>query len=518
MVQWVYEGAARASRLARVIVATDDERIFDAARGFGAEAVMTSAACASGTDRVAEVAARTDADVVINIQGDEPLIEGAMLDPLVEAVEAGAAHGFADDPGNRPGPSRRSQRGQGRRRPRRGGALFLPVGAAGRIVPTISISTSVFTPIAATSCSAGGTCRLRAWSGPSGWSSCGPWTTGLRIRMIETRVADLERRRAGGYNQGRKSPVEADFMSKYIFVTGGVLSGLGKGIAAASIGRLLESHGFKITIQKFDPYLNVDPGTMSPFQHGEVYVTDDGAETDLDLGHYERFTSTRTTKYHNWTAGQDLRARSSARSGAASTWARPSRSFPTSPTRSRTPSRPSPPTTTSSSARSAARSATSRACPSSRPPARCGSTLGAGEHALRPPDPRPLRRHFGRAQDQAHPAHASRSCGPSASSPTSCSAARTGPCRADLKTKIALFTNVPVEAVITARDVENIYEIPLIFAREGLDAIILKKLGLPPRKKNLEQWKALVNRIQQPQGRGRHRPRRQIRRPAATPT
>src|SRR5512147_2319879 len=93
-------------------------------------------------------------------------------------------------------------------------------------------------------------------------------------------------------------------MSKFIFVTGGVLSGLGKGIAAASIGRLLESHGYKITLQKFDPYLNVDPGTMSPFQHGEVYVTDDGGETDLDLGHYERFTSTKTTKAHNWTAGR----------------------------------------------------------------------------------------------------------------------------------------------------------------------------------------------------------------------
>ena len=93
-------------------------------------------------------------------------------------------------------------------------------------------------------------------------------------------------------------------MAKYIFVTGGVLSALGKGIAAASIGRLLESHGYKITIKKFDPYLNVDPGTMSPFQHGEVYVTDDGAETDLDLGHYERFTSTRTSKAHNWTAGK----------------------------------------------------------------------------------------------------------------------------------------------------------------------------------------------------------------------
>jgi len=93
-------------------------------------------------------------------------------------------------------------------------------------------------------------------------------------------------------------------MTKFIFVTGGVLSALGKGIAAASIGRLLESRGFKITLLKLDPYLNVDPGTMSPYQHGEVYVTDDGAETDLDLGHYERFTSTRTTKYHNWTAGK----------------------------------------------------------------------------------------------------------------------------------------------------------------------------------------------------------------------
>src|SRR4030043_1770510 len=92
--------------------------------------------------------------------------------------------------------------------------------------------------------------------------------------------------------------------TKHIFVTGGVLSALGKGIAAASIGRLLESHGYRITIQKFDPYLNVDPGTMSPFQHGEVYVTADGAETDLDLGHYERFTATTMSRLNNVTTGQ----------------------------------------------------------------------------------------------------------------------------------------------------------------------------------------------------------------------
>ena len=92
--------------------------------------------------------------------------------------------------------------------------------------------------------------------------------------------------------------------TKYIFVTGGVVSSLGKGLAAASLGCLLEGHGYKVTMLKFDPYVNVDPGTMSPYQHGEVYVTDDGAETDLDLGHYERFTHTITTRNHNWTTGK----------------------------------------------------------------------------------------------------------------------------------------------------------------------------------------------------------------------
>ena len=91
---------------------------------------------------------------------------------------------------------------------------------------------------------------------------------------------------------------------KYILVTGGVVSSLGKGLAAASIGAILEGHGYKVALQKFDPYINVDPGTMSPYQHGEVYVTDDGAETDLDLGHYERFTNQVTTRASNWTTGK----------------------------------------------------------------------------------------------------------------------------------------------------------------------------------------------------------------------
>src|SRR5664280_3239480 len=93
-------------------------------------------------------------------------------------------------------------------------------------------------------------------------------------------------------------------MAKYIFVTGGVVSSLGKGITAASLGRLLKSRGLKVTIQKLDPYLNVDPGTMSPFQHGEVFVTDDGGETDLDLGHYERFIDENLKRSSNATTGQ----------------------------------------------------------------------------------------------------------------------------------------------------------------------------------------------------------------------
>lgn len=96
---------------------------------------------------------------------------------------------------------------------------------------------------------------------------------------------------------------EVKRVTKYIFVTGGVVSSLGKGITAASLGRLLKNRGLKVTIQKFDPYLNVDPGTMSPYQHGEVFVTDDGAETDLDLGHYERFIDINLSKNSNVTTG-----------------------------------------------------------------------------------------------------------------------------------------------------------------------------------------------------------------------
>ena len=130
-------------------------------------------------------------------------------------------------------------------------------------------------------------------------------------------------------------------MSKYVFVTGGVTSSLGKGITAASIGRLLKARGLKVSILKLDPYINVDPGTMSPYQHGEVFVTDDGAETDLDLGHYERFIDENLTQLSNVTTGRIYR-RSSPRSAGATTSAGRSRSSPTSRTRSRSGSGGSP--------------------------------------------------------------------------------------------------------------------------------------------------------------------------------
>ncbi len=164
-----------------------------------------------------------------------------------------------------------------------------------------------------------------------------------------------------------KSGMSSRKPTKYVFVTGGVVSSIGKGLASASIGALLEARGLRVTHVKLDPYINVDPGTMSPYQHGEVFVTDDGAETDLDLGHYERFTTARMTRQQQLHDRPHLREPSSRRSGAASTSARRCRSSRTSPTRSRRASATRPTASTSRSSRSAARSATSSRSPSSRP-------------------------------------------------------------------------------------------------------------------------------------------------------
>ena len=164
---------------------------------------------------------------------------------------------------------------------------------------------------------------------------------------------------------------------KYILVTGGVVSSLGKGLAAASIGALLEGHGYKVALQKFDPYINVDPGTMSPYQHGEVYVTDDGAETDLDLGHYERFTNQVTTRNNNWTTGKIyLSVIQKERRGDY--LGRTVQVIPHITNEIKDSIRAvARRTSTSSSSRSAAPSATSRACRSSRRSASCARTSAA---------------------------------------------------------------------------------------------------------------------------------------------
>ena len=285
-------------------------------------------------------------------------------------------------------------------------------------------------------------------------------------------------------------------MTKFIFVTGGVLSALGKGIAASSLGMLLESHGYKITLQKFDPYLNVDPGTMSPFQHGEVYVTDDGAETDLDLGHYERFTSTKTTKSHNWTAGKIYEAiLRKERKGEYL-----GKTVQVIPH-------------LTDEIKKAFHSA---ANDNDIVIAEIGGTVGDIESLPFLDAIRQMRLSLGKENTLF--VHLTlvpymKTSGELKTKPTQHSVKELRSigiqpdiilCRTDrfldenIKAKISLFTNVPLEAVITAKDVPNVYEIPLIFAKEGLDSIVLKELGLPLKKRRLTKWKKMLDRMKNP--------------------
>ena len=287
-------------------------------------------------------------------------------------------------------------------------------------------------------------------------------------------------------------------MTKYIFVTGGVLSSLGKGIAAASIGRLLESYGFKITLQKLDPYLNVDPGTMSPFQHGEVYVTDDGAETDLDLGHYERFTSTRTTKYHNWTAGKiyDIIIRKERRGEYLG------KTVQVIPH-------------VTDEIKAAFRSVSEN---NDIVIVEIGGTVGDIESLPFLEATRQMRLALG--PENTLFVHLTfvpfiKTAGELKTKPTQHSVKELRAigiqpdillCRSDrflsqdLKAKISLFTNVPVEAVITAKDVDNIYEIPIVFAEESLEKIIFRQLGLSPGRRDFSKWRSFVTRMNNPKG------------------
>ncbi len=284
--------------------------------------------------------------------------------------------------------------------------------------------------------------------------------------------------------------------TKLIFVTGGVVSSLGKGLAAASIGSLLEAGGFRVTLQKMDPYLNVDAGTMSPYQHGEVYVTDDGGETDLDLGHYERFTSARVTRDHNVTTGKvyDAVIRKERRGDYLGHTVQVI------------------PHITDEIKASILKVATGVDVLI----VEIGGTVGDIEGLPFLEAVRQLKKDVGK--DNVIYVHLTLVPFIQAASELKSKATQHSVkelraigiqpdillCRTDrylppgIKSKIALFCDVAENAVITAKDVETVYEVPLVFHREGLDAIIVKLLGLPDHPINLSRWEEIVRKIKHP--------------------
>src|SRR6204780_4726529 len=284
--------------------------------------------------------------------------------------------------------------------------------------------------------------------------------------------------------------------AKYIFVTGGVVSSLGKGLAAASIGCLLESRGLKVNLMKFDPYLNVDPGTMSPFQHGEVFVTDDGAETDLDLGHYERFTHAKLSRDNNWTTGR-LYEQIIAKERRGDYLGKTVQVIPH----------------VTNEIKAAMRKV---AADCDIALVEIGGTVGDIESLPFLEAIRQMRQEMGRentvfvhltlvpwiaaAQElktkpTQHSVKELLSIGIQADILL---------CRSDrnlsreIKQKIAAFCNVEERAVVGATTVPSIYEVPLRFAEEGLDALILKYLHKDAPEADLAAWKDLVDRCYHP--------------------
>jgi len=282
--------------------------------------------------------------------------------------------------------------------------------------------------------------------------------------------------------------------TKYIFVTGGVLSSLGKGLASAAIGALLECRGLTVTIQKLDPYINVDPGTMNPFQHGEVFVTDDGAETDLDLGHYERFTHAKLGRDNNFTTGKiydsviSKERRGDYLGGTVQVI----------------------PHITDEIKQSIRLAATGVDVVI----VEIGGTIGDIESLPFLEAIRQFRTDVG--PENALYIHLTLvpyigTAGEVKTKPTQHSVKELRSigiqpdillCRTDrylskeIKSKIALFCNVGIDAVITAKDVDCIYEVPLVFHKEGLDAKIVEVLNIWTRAPRLEPWEALVQKIE----------------------
>ena len=287
-------------------------------------------------------------------------------------------------------------------------------------------------------------------------------------------------------------------MAKYIFVTGGVVSSLGKGIAAASIGVLLESRGIRIALQKFDPYLNVDPGTMSPFQHGEVFVTDDGAETDLDLGHYERFTHSPLSQANNVTSGR-IYETIIARERRGDYLGKTVQVIPH----------------VTNEIKAAVRKLANDV---DVVIVEIGGTIGDIESLPFVEAIRQLRHEVGR--ENAIFVHVTlvpwiAAAHEMKTKPTQHSVKELRElgiqpdvllCRCDrelspdVKEKIALFCDVDSRAVITARDVASVYEVPLGFAEQGVDEFILDVMKIPARDRDLSRWSEMVHRLKNPKG------------------
>ena len=290
-------------------------------------------------------------------------------------------------------------------------------------------------------------------------------------------------------------------MAKYIFVTGGVVSSLGKGIAAASLGCLLESRGLKVTLQKFDPYLNVDPGTMSPFQHGEVFVTDDGAETDLDLGHYERFTHAPLTQANNLTSGR-IYEQIISRERRGDYLGKTVQVIPH--------------VTNEIKAAVKRVSTAADGSPIDVVIVEIGGTVGDIESLPFLEAIRQLRHELGRENTLfVHvtlvpwiAAAQELKTKPTQHSVKELRAIGIQPdillCRSDhelpqeMKEKIALFCDVDIEAVVTARDVSSVYECPLVFGEQGFDEIAMRLLALEAGPRNLSRWSEMVRRLKHP--------------------
>ena len=284
--------------------------------------------------------------------------------------------------------------------------------------------------------------------------------------------------------------------TKFIFVTGGVVSSLGKGLAAASVAALLESRGLKLTLQKLDPYINVDAGTMNPFQHGEVFVTDDGAETDLDLGHYERFTTIKTSKVNNFTTGRIYEAViTKERKGEYL-----GKTVQVSPH-------------ITDEIKGAIMQVTKDV---DLVIVEIGGTVGDIESLPFLEAIRQFR--FDVGEENCLYIHLTLipfipTAGELKTKPTQHSVQKLREigiqpdillCRTDrmlskeLKAKIALFCNMPADCVITAKDVESIYEVPLVLHHEGLDEKIVELLNIWTRTPELTAWQELVHRIKNP--------------------